>query len=640
MRVVRTLLAAVIAASAAGCDVPEYELGYDETGGGDDSGVLDVTIDTAVRDTAPAIDSTVVDTADATIDTLVVDTRSEVDTADTADASDGFDGWDGADLGCVSDDMCAPGTICGEGGDCKPGCTATHKCATGNECCGGTCLDVSSDLLHCGSCSPCVIAHGTPKCETGTCKVASCDAGFGDCDGVASNGCEAALHTTTNCGACGVACTRANGLGTCDTGTCSLAGCFTGFENCDKIDANGCEIDLTRDPSNCGACGSVCPSTGGTPICVSRVCKYSTCMPGFGDCDFSGRCLTKIEDDIGNCGACGKTCTAPNGTPKCTSTTCGIASCNVGFDDCNKIVGDGCERSLRTVTDCGACGVACTLPNATTSCSTGACGIASCNAGFDDCNKIVGDGCERSLHTLTDCGACGVACALPSATPSCSTGACKVSSCNTGTGNCNGIDSDGCEIDTTSNIAHCGACFAPCSFPNATPSCSGSTCSMASCNAAFANCNGSSVDGCERSMSADQNTCATATVLTDTAGAAQLCANATGTSITTVSTFGHKFYKVSSKRCGACKPADPTRMKFVVKSPAGMAFDLKVYSDTACSAVLGSSASGVLGGTETVTWVDGSCPTPKDFYVEVKWRSGDGCGSATLDVSGGYLPYP
>jgi hypothetical protein len=143
-------------------------------------------------------------------------------------------------------------------------------------------------------------------------------------------------------------------------------------------------------------------------------------------------------------------------------------------------------------------------------------------------------------------------------------------------------------------------------------------------------------------MSTAQNTCGTAEVLNVTGGGTQVCANGTGQSTVTVSTFGTKFYKVTTKKCsvGSCKTSDPTRAKIVVKSPAGMAFDLRVYTDSACGTLLGTSASGVLGGTETVTWFDNTCPTPKDFYIQVMWRAGDGCGLATLDVTGGYTPYP
>jgi len=46
-----------------------------------------------------------------------------------------------------------------------------------------------------------------------------CAAGFGDCNGVAADGCEASLATVSNCGRCGVTCS-----GTCASGTCLASG--------------------------------------------------------------------------------------------------------------------------------------------------------------------------------------------------------------------------------------------------------------------------------------------------------------------------------------------------------------------------------------------------------------------------------
>ena len=56
---------------------------------------------------------------------------------------------------------------------------------------------------------------------------------------------------------------------TAATGTCAFA-CSTGFADCDKAAANGCEINLTNDSANCGACAKACvaPQT-----CVMSACQ-------------------------------------------------------------------------------------------------------------------------------------------------------------------------------------------------------------------------------------------------------------------------------------------------------------------------------------------------------------------------------
>ena len=39
-----------------------------------------------------------------------------------------------------------------------------------------------------------------------------------------------------------------------------------------------------------------------------------------------------------------------------------------------------------------------------------ACGIGGCNAGFDDCDANMGNGCESDLASVMSCGMCGVMC--------------------------------------------------------------------------------------------------------------------------------------------------------------------------------------------------------------------------------------
>jgi hypothetical protein len=55
---------------------------------------------------------------------------------------------------------------------------------------------------------------------------------------------------------------------------------------------------------------------------------------------------------------------------------------------------NGCEQSLNTLADCGACDAACDLANATESCGTGTCEIASCTEGFANCDDSDATGCE------------------------------------------------------------------------------------------------------------------------------------------------------------------------------------------------------------------------------------------------------
>lgn len=81
----------------------------------------------------------------------------------------------------------------------------------------------------------CAVAHGTPSCDGGVCRVARCDDGFADCDGDPANGCEADTQTSaTRCGSCDNPCA---GGSLCARGVCVPAM---------SVDAVGC-ADGTRE---------------------------------------------------------------------------------------------------------------------------------------------------------------------------------------------------------------------------------------------------------------------------------------------------------------------------------------------------------------------------------------------------------
>jgi hypothetical protein len=86
--------------------------------------------------------------------------------------------------------------------------------------------------------------------------------------------------------------------------------CQAGFSDCDGNTTNGCETDTTRDPENCGGCKHVCGSTNTQArTCESGKCVYS-CTKDFGHCTTSDDvgCETALLTDPANCGACGHSC--------------------------------------------------------------------------------------------------------------------------------------------------------------------------------------------------------------------------------------------------------------------------------------------------------------------------------------------
>lgn len=116
----------------------------------------------------------------------------------------------------------------------RAGCTST----TASNCCGVACP---------------AVANGAPACAGGAC-VASCTAGFANCDGDTANGCE---------------CHPAHATGACMARSCAVAACEAGYGDCDGNPANGCEVDLRASSDHCGACRA--------PCAAGRACMAGAC---------------------------------------------------------------------------------------------------------------------------------------------------------------------------------------------------------------------------------------------------------------------------------------------------------------------------------------------------------------------------
>jgi hypothetical protein len=372
-------------------------------------------------------------------------------------------------------------------------------------------INTAADVDHCGTCATkCVKANDTPVCNSGTCAVGSCDPGYGNCNFDPADGCEANLNTSTaNCGKCNASCTVANGTPACNVGKCEIATCKAGYADCNTDPTDGCETNTAKDTTNCGKCGNVCSVANGTPACTGGACSIAACATNYADCDKSASngCESDTRVDKSNCGACGTVCSSTNGTASCTSSACQIA-CNAGYADCDKLNSNGCEIQTNgtDVNNCGGCGTKCAPGNATGKCTAGACGISTCNAGFSDCNNIASDGCE--VNTKTDgsnCGVCGNKCSLANASAICSAGGCAIGACAAGFADCDGVASNGCEVNLLSDANHCGSCPIACSGAGGTPKCTAGMCSV-TCAAGFADCN-AAAPGCETQTSIDPNNC-------------------------------------------------------------------------------------------------------------------------------------
>ena len=302
------------------------------------------------------------------------------------------------------------------------GAPCTTHCLPGFGDCDGDAAngceaDLGADPSHCGACATaCSVANGTAACTAGACAVAACTPGFGDCDHDPATGCEARIDTAANCGACGTACT---GDRICSAGACVLS-CATGSVVC-----GGACVDTRSDPLHCGGCDTACPArANATAGCTGSTCGFH-CNVGYEDCNglAADGCEVRVAVTSLLCGTtmCGA---RPNAFPSCSTTGACNYVCAVGWGDCNGLPADGCEAPLDSVTNCGTCGTAC--PAATTagasSCVRGRCS-ALCPAGRGDCDGNADNGCEVDLLTSpTNCGICGNTCR----TGTCSAGACPL----------------------------------------------------------------------------------------------------------------------------------------------------------------------------------------------------------------------
>ncbi|MFO0559523.1 MAG: hypothetical protein U0269_16015 [Polyangiales bacterium] len=319
---------------------------------------------------------------------------------------------DGCELDTASsvNNCGACGVSCPAANNATATCTAgacLFTCSSGFADCdrdrsNGCEADTSRSPDNCGTCATrcSAAANATATCSSGTCAIA-CAAGFANCDGNNGNGCEQRTSDDADhCGMCGNRCpAAANATARCAMGACGIV-CAAGFANCDGSSSNGCEATLASDVSHCGACGNRCSAgINSVASCRMGVCS-SQCSPGFADCDGNdlNGCEVDTRTTLAHCGTCGAVCTSarPGTTPVCTMGMC-RAVCSTGFFDCDGDATNGCEIDTRSsAMNCGACGTVCPMrPNSVALCSSSMCS-SRCVTGFSDCDGNSANGCETA----------------------------------------------------------------------------------------------------------------------------------------------------------------------------------------------------------------------------------------------------
>ena len=361
----------------------------------------------------------------------------------------------------------ACGTACSKGQLCTAG-KCGIQCGGTTTLCGSSCADTQNDPANCGGCGTACMSGQV--CSGGKCGL-QCTGGTTLCSSLCVN----TQNDPANCGACGTACTTGQ---VCSGGKCGLQ-CAGGTTLC-----GGACVNTQNDSANCGACNAAC--TNGQ-VCSNGGCGVQ-CAGGTTLC--GGSCVN-LQGDIANCGACGTACVTGqacmSGACKCTggATLCSGACANLQTDPKN----------------CGACGTSCPAGQV---CSSGAC-KASCATPLMACNNA----CVDTRFDPTNCGSCGTACTITNATAACASAVCIIGSCNSGFGDCNNSPTDGCEVNTNTSNANCGACGTSClTLPNANAVCNGSgKCQISSCAGGFKDCNSNASDGCEINLNTDSKNC-------------------------------------------------------------------------------------------------------------------------------------
>lgn len=341
------------------------------------------------------------------------------------------------------------------------------------------------------------------------CIATTCPAPYETCgDGYRCN--TNLSNDSKNCGACGKECPVGFGYlnmtSACVNGTCEptcvkqlAGGKFWNFADCNGVLEDGCEINTSTDPNNCGGCGLECAA--GVP-CVDGKCGLD---PGRMLCNGE---IIDVRSDNYNCGACGNICTTPTDAAApppnmeygCVNGQCGQLRCSDdGFGtvwaDCdNDLEKNGCEVFVGQYdwgegfdpNNCGKCGKKCTgdqicavaLGDNGASCTCENPQHTRC--GSTDTYNL---GCYDLLNDLENCGTCFNKCTAyrKNTTASCRKGLCEVE-CAPGWGDCDDDPNNGCETNLKVSDGHCGACGNRCDTQAGQP-CVDGQCAMQECDA-------------------------------------------------------------------------------------------------------------------------------------------------------------
>ncbi len=211
--------------------------------------------------------------------------------------------------------------------------------------CGSDCVDLKTDVLHCGSCDR--RCAGGETCRASQC-VAGCPAGMLVCGG----SCVEPQISSAFCGATGD-CTGASAGAACKPGEACVAGRCEAACAADDVRCAGRCVSPATDRAWCGArldceganAGQACPAD---QICLGGAC---TCPPPLVAC--GGGCIDP-RTSVAFCGAQAP-CEADAGGVACRHfEVCDEGVCKPLCGDGKILCGDQCVDPLYDDLHCGA----------------------------------------------------------------------------------------------------------------------------------------------------------------------------------------------------------------------------------------------------------------------------------------------
>lgn len=287
------------------------------------------------------------------------------------------------------------------------GVVDTNPCEAPKRMCGSECVD-PTDPRHCGSCDrdctalPQVQSDRVTCSEQGICVVPpdACTSGYAHCTTDVMDGCETAISSASDCGACGNACPA--GMPLCTDVSGGLATpmyqCVTDCADPNPTQCGSECVNTDTSASHCMDCGHACdPVARGQAVCSGGTCDF-TCNPNNHRC--GDTCLP--DDSVDSCGTLCAPCPAPiDGNATCNGVSCGY-SCPGGRHLCT----DRCEPN-DSVATCGTMCSPCSPPaNADATCDGVSCGF-TCRSGY----KLCAGACVANAACCSDADcATGLSC--------------------------------------------------------------------------------------------------------------------------------------------------------------------------------------------------------------------------------------